>query len=401
MSNELPSARYIRWFSAISNSDVALVGGKNASLGEMYQHLTPLGVRIPNGFAITAEAYRDVLQKGNVWEALQSVLEGLDIDDVSDLALRAARARAMVMEAPLPDDLLAEIKAAYAGLKAEYGAGLSVAVRSSATAEDLPTASFAGQHDSYLNLRTEEELLHHVRRCLASLFNDRAIRYRVDHGFDHFKVYLSVCVMKMVRSDRAASGVVFSLDTESGFRDAVFVTAAYGLGENVVQGAVDPDEFYVFKPTLLKGHRTVLRRTLGAKKIRMVYGEDEEPTLNLPTAPEEQAAFCISDEEVLAIADATVRIEQHYSQRAGHPVPMDIEWAKDGQDGHIYIVQARPETVTSRKNLHVLDEYHVEAGRACLVSCHAVGSGAASGQARIIHDVAHLHEFRPGEILVA
>ncbi|MEY2699818.1 MAG: hypothetical protein RIQ52_573, partial [Pseudomonadota bacterium] len=401
MSNELPSARYIRWFSAISNSDVALVGGKNASLGEMYQHLTPLGVRIPNGFAITAEAYRDVLQKGNVWEALQSVLEGLDIADVSDLALRAARARAMVMEAPLPDDLLAEIKAAYAGLKAEYGAGLSVAVRSSATAEDLPTASFAGQHDSYLNLRTEEELLHHVRRCLASLFNDRAIRYRVDHGFDHFKVYLSVCVMKMVRSDQAASGVVFSLDTESGFRDAVFVTAAYGLGENVVQGAVDPDEFYVFKPTLLKGHRTVLRRTLGAKKIRMVYGEDEEPTLNLPTAPEEQAVFCISDEEVLAIADATVRIEQHYSQRAGHPVPMDIEWAKDGQDGHIYIVQARPETVTSRKNLHVLDEYHVEAGSACLVSGHAVGSGAASGHARIIHDVAHLHEFRPGEVLVA
>lgn len=400
--HDVASARFIRWFSSIHHHDVALVGGKNASLGEMYQHLNPLGVRIPNGFAITAEAYLEVLRQSGLWEALPVLMQGLNVDDVADLAARAAKARQMVVSAPLPEDLQTEIAEAFALLKQEYGEDLSVAVRSSATAEDLPTASFAGQHDSYLNIRNESELLLHVQRCFASLFNDRAIRYRVDHGFDHFRVFLSVGVMKMVRSDRAASGVVFSLDTESGFRDAIFVTGAYGLGENVVQGAVDPDEFYVFKPTLKQGYRSVLRRNLGAKKIRMVYGDGDTSTRNEPTLADEQSRFCISDEEVLSIAEATVNIEDHYSHRAGHAVPMDIEWAKDALDGQIYIVQARPETVSSRKNLQVLDEYHVEQqGMTCRVSGHAVGSKAASGQARVILDISQLHSFRPGEILVA
>ncbi|MCU0735478.1 MAG: phosphoenolpyruvate synthase [Methylotetracoccus sp.] len=400
---EKSAPQFIRWFSQLGIEEVPWVGGKNASLGEMYRELTAQGVKIPNGFAVTAEAYRYVLGRANAWPKLHEALDGLDANDVNDLARRAEQAREIVYGAPLPDDLAAEIVDAYARLKSEYGPRLTVAVRSSATAEDLPTASFAGQHETFLNVSGEVKLLDTVRRCFASLFMDRAIRYRIDNGFDHFKVYLSVGVMKMVRSDLAASGVTFSLDTETGFRDVVFITGAYGLGENVVQGAVDPDEFYVFKPTFRQGCRAVLRRSLGAKKIRMIYAEGagRETTRNEPTPKADRERYCIGDDEVFQIADATMRIEAHYSAKAGHPMPMDVEWAKDGIDGQIYIVQARPETVASQKSANVLEDYALEGKGRVLTTGHAVGGKAASGQARIITDVAQLQQFQPGEVLVA
>jgi pyruvate,water dikinase len=398
-----PNTPYIRWFSELGNADVALVGGKNASLGEMYRELSQKGVRVPNGFAVTAAAYRYVLAQAGALPPLRAALDGLDVHDIDDLARRARLARDIVYGAALPPDLVADITTAYARLQAEYGEQSTVAVRSSATAEDLPTASFAGQHETYLNIGGVARLLDAVRRCFASLFKDRAISYRVEHGFDHFKVFLSVGVMKMVRSDLAASGVIFSLDTESGFRDVVFITGAYGLGENVVQGTVDPDEFHVFKPTLRLGHRTVLRRALGGKQIRMVYAASagRDTTRNVPTPAQDQRRFCLSDDEVLALADAAIVIEDHYSARAGRPVPMDVEWAKDGIDGELYVVQARPETVAAQKSLATYDAYRLDRKGTARASGRAVGSEVASGVARVITDVAHLNQFRPGEILVA
>ena len=397
------TTHFIRWFSDIGIAEVALVGGKNASLGEMVRELGAQGVRVPNGFAVTAEAYRYLLDQSHAWQGLHDALDGLDVKDVDDLARRAQRAREIINGAALPDDLAQEIVAAYARLRAEYGEQVTLAVRSSATAEDLPTASFAGQHETFLNISGEARLLDSIRQCFASLFMDRAIAYRVDHGIDHFKVYQSVGVMKMVRSDCAASGVIFTLDTESGFRDVVFITGAYGLGENVVQGTVDPDEFYVFKPTLQQGHRVVLRRKLGGKQIRMVYAKaaGRERTRNMPTPPESQARYCISDDEVLELADAAIKIEDHYSRKAGHATPMDIEWAKDGVDGKLYIVQARPETVASRKPLGMIEEYRLDAKGSLCVSGRAVGGKIASGRARVINDVSELNQFQPGEVLVA
>jgi pyruvate,water dikinase len=391
--------RYIRWFDELGIDDVPLVGGKNASLGEMQRELSAHGVRVPNGFAITAEAYRTMLDQADAWPRLHAALDGLDVNDVDDLARRARQAREIVYGAPLPPDLERQIRAAYARLLDQYGPQLSVAVRSSATAEDLPTASFAGQHETFLNVAGEVGLLDAVCRCFASLFKDRAIRYRVDNGFDHFKVFLSVGVMKMVRSDLASAGVIFSLDTETGFRDVVFITGAYGLGENVVQGTVDPDEFLVFKPTLRSGHRTLLRRSLGTKDVRMVYAAGT--TRNEPTPPDERRRFCLSDDDVLALAEAAIRIEDHYSAKAGKPMPMDVEWAKDGQDGLLYIVQARPETVASQKSLTLFDDYALAHPGTALVSGRAVGGKVASGVARVITDVAQLNEFQPGEVLVA
>ncbi|WP_157268986.1 phosphoenolpyruvate synthase [Azohydromonas aeria] len=395
--------KYIRWFAELGADDVPLVGGKNASLGEMFSALAPQGVNVPDGFAVTAEAYRHVLDQADAWPRLHEALSALDPFDVEDLACRARRAREIVMAAPLPPDLAAEIVEAYARLRREYGEQLEVAVRSSATAEDLPGASFAGQHETYLNVNGEGPLLEAVRRCFASLFKDRAIRYRMDQGFDHFKVFQSVGVMKMVRADRAASGVIFTLDTESGFRDVVFITGAYGLGENVVQGTVDPDEFHVFKPTLRQGHRTVLRRKLGGKEVRMVYswGAGRETTRNVPTPREEQARYCICDDEVLALADAALAVEDHYSRRAGQPVPMDIEWAKDGLDGRLYIVQARPETVASRRPVGQFDEVRLGAQGSVLATGRAVGSRIATGPVRVVRDVSELGAFQPGEVLVA
>jgi pyruvate,water dikinase len=396
-------ASYVRWFSEMGIADVAEVGGKNASLGEMYRELTGKGVRVPNGFAITAGAYRYVLDQAGAWAPLREALAGLDPDDVDDLARRAEQAREIVYAAPLPDDLAGEILAAYAALRKEYGDALTVAVRSSATAEDLPTASFAGQHETFLNVSGEAKLLDSVRRCFASLFKDRAIRYRIDNGFDHMKVFLSVGVMKMVRSDLASSGVIFTLDTETGFRDVVFITGAYGLGENVVQGTVDPDEFYVFKPTFRAGHRAVLRRSLGSKKIRMVYASaaGRETTRNVPTPKEDRRRFCVSDDEVLQLAQAAIAIEEHYGAKAGHPMPMDIEWARDGTDGRLYIVQARPETVASRKAATLLEEYRLQQKGEVRARGRAVGGKVAVGRARVITDVGQLNQFRPGEVLVA
>ena len=395
MSN---GSKFIRFFNQIGIADVPLVGGKNASLGEMYRELTPQGVKVPNGFATTADAYRYVLDAAGAWEALHAALDGLDPDDVTDLAQRGAQARSIVYAAPLPDDLRQQMLEAYRKLGDEYGDDVSLAIRSSATAEDLPTASFAGQQDTYLNIKGEAEYLDACKRCFASLFTDRAIHYRIDQGFDHFKVALSIGVMKMVRSDLASSGVMFSLDTETGFSDVVFITAAYGLGENVVQGAVDPDELYVHKPTFEKGHRAVLRRTLGSKKLKMIYGRGgtRHTVRNVTTSPEERTRVCISDEEAMTLADNAIKVEKHYGK------PMDMEWAKDGIDGELYMVQARPETVASQRKGSILEEYHLAAHQFEPVTTgHAVGTKIAVRNARVICDLDHLKYFRPGEVLIS
>ncbi|WP_371765435.1 phosphoenolpyruvate synthase [Massilia sp.] len=393
---------YIRWFSELGIADVPSVGGKNASLGEMYRQLQGHGLRVPNGFAVTADANRATLDRAGAWDGLHAALDGIDPADVADLARRAAQAREIVYGAPLPPDLEDGILRAWRRLRGEYGDGLTVAVRSSATAEDLPGASFAGQHETFLHVG-EEALLDSVRRCFASLFTDRAIVYRIDNGFDHFKVYLSVGVMKMVRADLASAGVIFTLDTETGFRDVVFVTGAYGLGENVVQGAVDPDEFYVFKPALRAGRRVVLRRSLGGKALRMVYAPagSAGTTRNVATESDERARFCLDDAAVLELAEAALHIEAHYSAQAGHPVPMDIEWARDGIDGKLYMVQARPETVASRQTVNRIDEYRLDGKAQVLATGRAVGGKVAAGRARVIAHADELGQFQPGDILVA
>lgn len=396
------SKSYIRFFDSIGSEDVPLVGGKNASLGEMYRKLSSQGVKIPNGFAITVQAYRYVLERAQALGPLHDALDNLRADDIAELARAGRRAREIVYGAALPGDLKGEILAAYSELRKQYGDHLSLAVRSSATAEDLPTASFAGQQETYLNVSGEDSLLDACKRCFASLFTDRAIHYRIDQGFDHFKVGLSIGVMKMVRSDVAASGILFTLDTETGFRDVVLITGAYGLGENVVQGAVDPDEFMVFKPTFERGARTVLRRTLGAKQVKMVYreGGTREATRNVPTSQAEQERFCISDDEVLTLADYALKIERHYSRKAGHAQPMDIEWAKDGTDGALYIVQARPETVASNKQSNFLEEFALQGGGKVLTTGRAIGTRIAGGAVRVIPSAAHITDFKPGEVLV-
>ncbi len=388
---------YVRTFEEVGVGDVPLVGGKNASLGEMYRELAEQGVKVPNGFAITADAYRAMLDAAGAWGPLRDALDGLDPADVADLARRAKAARETVYGAGLPKDVAAEILAAYRTLQEQYGRDLSVAVRSSATAEDLPQASFAGQHETYLNVRGDHSLLDACRHCFASLFTDRAVHYRIDQGFDHFKVALSVGVMKMVRSDLASAGVMFSLDTESGFRDVVFVTGSYGLGENVVQGAVDPDEFYVHKPTYEAGRRAVLRRTLGDKAVKMVFaeGQSRQTTRNVPTPRADRARYCLRDEDVLVLAGHAVAIERHYGR------PMDIEWAKDGLDGELYVVQSRPETVASRRRVSIVETYRLEPGGEILAEGRSVGERVAAGRARLVESVAALERFQPGEVLVS
>jgi pyruvate, water dikinase len=389
--------KYIRFFEELGLGDVALVGGKNASLGELYSRLSVQGIRVPDGFAVTADAYRHMLDERGAWEALHRALDELDPSDVADLARRAKRARDAVYGAGLPVDVAREILEGYRRLQAEYGEEVSLAVRSSATAEDLPTASFAGQHETYLNVRGDESLLDACRHCFASLFLDRAIHYRIDKGFDHFKVALSVGVMKMVRSDIASSGVMFSLDTESGFSDVVFITGSYGLGENVVQGAVDPDEFYVHKPTFEKGHRAVLRRMLGDKAVKMVLveGETKRTTRNIPTPKADRWRYCLTDDDVLELAGYALEIERHYGK------PMDMEWAKDGTDGLLYLVQARPETVVSQREVSTLETYAMEGSGEILAEGRSVGEKIAAGTAHLIINVTHLAEFEPGEVLVA
>jgi pyruvate,water dikinase len=396
-------ARFIRWFADIGLADVPTVGGKNASLGEMVRQLAPLGVRVPNGFAVTAAAYRHTLERAGAAAALRDALAGLDVADIDDLARRARRARDIVAGAALPDELADEIRAACAQLRAEYGEAVTLAVRSSATAEDAPEASFAGQHETFLNVAGDARVLDAVRLCFASLFRDRAIAYREQRGIDHLSVLQSVGVMKMVRADRASSGVMFTLDTETGFRDVVFITGAWGLGENVVQGTVDPDEFHVFKPTLAAGRAALIRRSLGAKAVRMVYAAraGRDTTCNQPVSAEDRTRYCLADDEVLELARAGVAIERHYGERAGHPVPMDIEWAKDGLDGRLYIVQARPETVASRRPVGEMEDYRLDGSGPIIVRGRAVGQRIASGRARVVNDVAELSRFQPGEVLVA
>lgn len=396
-------SKYIRSFLEIGLHDVGLVGGKTASLGELYSVLASQGVAVPNGFAITADAYRDALSQGDVADKLHRLLDGFDKRNIRQLASKAAKAREIIygaMDTPLLRDQIVE---AYRQLEREAGTGVAVAVRSSATAEDLPTASFAGQHDSFLNVRGAKDLFEACRRCFASIFTDRAISYRLDKGFDHFKVALSVAVMRMVRSDIGASGVIFTLDTESGFRDVVFITGCYGLGETIVQGKVDPDEFYVHKPTLKQGFRCVLRRRLGGKQIRMIYGKGggSHSTLVRTVPSAERQRFCISDAEVLSLADIAVRIEEHYSKHAGVAMPMDIEWAKDGSDGKLYIIQARPETVASQRSPDVYETYDLRGSGTVIVSGRAVGEKIASGHTRRIATARDLSAFKPGEILVA
>lgn len=400
--------RYIKWFNELGIEDVAEVGGKNASLGEMYQNLRHEGILIPNGFAITAQAYDHILEVNGAWERLHHYLDDLDPENLHELQRCAQACRQIVYESVLPDDLKSEIRDSYALLKEEYGDEISVAVRSSATAEDSPEASFAGQNESYLNISNEADLFDVYKKCLASNFSDRSLHYKHDNGFDFFKVHISVVVMKMVRSDKASSGVMFSIDMETGFKDVVFINAAYGLGENIVQGTIDPDSFYVHKPTFEKGYRAVLKRRLGKKELTMVFAEAApadntvtEFTKNIPTLPAEAERFCISDEDVMVLADYAIKIEKHYSRQSGSHKPMDIEWAKDGDDGKIYIVQARPETVESQKQENTAEFYHLSSHSKVLVQGQAVGTKVGSGKAHIITDIKDLKEFKAGEVLVA
>ena len=397
------NAPYIRWFKDIRLEDITVVGGKNASIGELYGACRSQNVRVPNGFALTATCYREALTEAGAVPKLRALLDGLDQTDIACLAERAATARDLVYAATGGAELRQQIIAAYRQLEAESGTACAVAVRSSATAEDLPNASFAGQHESYLNIRGDEALVDACRRCFASLFTDRAIVYRNNNRFDHFKVALSVGVMKMIRSDLGSSGVIFTLDTESGFRDAVFITGVYGLGETIVQGQADPDEFYVHKPTFKKGFRAVLRRSLGRKQLRMVYADagTGETTHSFPVSDADAGRFCIDDAEVLKLSGYAIDIEDHYSAHAGHPMPMDIEWAKDGEDGQLYIVQARPETVVSQRSNDFFTTYHLTGTGPLLASGRAVGEKISSGIVRVVADMHDLAAFQPGEVLVA
>ncbi|HLC44353.1 MAG TPA: phosphoenolpyruvate synthase [Patescibacteria group bacterium] len=398
--------RFILEFSEIGIRDVPLVGGKNASLGEMYRKLKTRGVPVPNGFAVTAAAYRYFLRENRIDKKIREALVGLDTRSVSNLASRASKIRQIILDAELPDDLAREIFEAYERLrKSERVQNLDVAVRSSATAEDLPGASFAGQQETYLNIKGRAELLKAVKKCFSSLFTDRAISYRADQGFDQTGIYLSVGVQRMVRSDAGSSGVMFSLDTDSGFRNVVLINAAYGLGENVVKGVVNPDEFLVFKPLIATAKSPIISRNLGSKKLKMIYTSSRTvPTKNVSVPQKERMAYALSDVQVIQLARWAVIIEQHYNK------PMDMEWALDGKTGRLFIVQARPETIQSKKDPFTYDEYAVErpklssirSGEAgtVLIRGVAVGSKIGSGIARVILDAKQIGQFRPGEVLV-
>ncbi|MDX1965710.1 MAG: phosphoenolpyruvate synthase [Planctomycetaceae bacterium] len=395
-------ARFIRWFEDITIADVPLVGGKNASLGEMYRELASEGVRVPNGFAVTAEAYRHFLSATGTDENIAELLRGLDPADVKSLQACGQQVRHRILSTELPDDLAAEILQAYESLCGGPGLLRDVAVRSSATAEDLPDASFAGQQETYLNVQGQQPLLETCRRCFASLFTDRAISYRHHQGFDDLQIALSIGVQLMVRSDLASSGVMFSLDTETGFRDAVLINAAYGLGENVVQGAVNPDEYLVFKTTLAQGFRPILQKRLGNKELKMIYDVGgSRMTRNIPTRPEERSRFCLTDDEILQLARWSCVIEDHYSRRRGQSTPMDMEWAKDGRTGELWIVQARPETVQSRKSAALQETYRLMDRGQVLVHGRSVGEKIGQGTVRIIADVHQLSDFQTGDVLVA
>jgi pyruvate,water dikinase len=391
-------------FEDVGIDAIADVGGKNASLGEMIRQLSSRGVQVPGGFATTAEAYRLFLSCNGLQPQLQDLLGNLDANDLEALQRAGEAARSLLLASPLPQELADAILAAYRSLATEAGPA-AVAVRSSATAEDLPDASFAGQQETYLHIEGEPALLDACRRCYSSLFTDRAISYRQLNGFNHMDVALSIGVQRMVRSDLACSGVMFSIDTETGFRDAVLLTAAYGLGENVVQGAVNPDELLIFKPTLERGFAPILSRRLGSKAIRMVYSAGDEPggraVRNEPVPEEERLRYALKDDEALTLARWACVIERHYSERRGSPTPMDIEWAKDGLSGELFILQARPETVQSRKQQAVLRTWHLEPHQAEeIISGRAIGASVSSGQARVIGDPSEINRFAAGDLLV-
>ena len=395
------NSAYILWFDQVGIEDVPFVGGKNASLGEMYVNLTSKGVRVPNGFAITAHAYHYLLDKAGIRDNIKKILSDLDTSNMQNLSERGKKVRDLIKRAEFPEDLKNSIVEAYGHLSIQYGDNCDVAVRSSATAEDLPDASFAGQQESYLNVTGPDELIMACKKCFASLFTDRAISYRVDKDFDHFSIGLSIAVQKMVRSDKATSGVMFSLDTESGFEDVVFVTGSYGLGENIVQGAVNPDEFYVFKPTLATGHRSIISKKIGSKAIKMIYDQGGSRSVkNVDVDIVHRKRFCLSDDEVLTLAKWAVIIEEHYSAQAGYHKPMDMEWAKDGISGELFIVQARPETVQSQKDNNVLKSYKLTQKGNVLVEGRSVGQKIGAGPVRVIRDVHNIQEFKKGDVLV-
>jgi len=376
-------------------NDVEIVGGKNASLGEMISNLSNMGVTVPGGFATTAAAYRDFLQTNSLDDRINGLLDGLDVDDIEALTSAGAQIRNWILEAPLPQRLMDDIVTAWNEMSG--GNEITVAVRSSATAEDLPDASFAGQQETFLNIRGLDNVIEAMHQVFASLFNDRAIAYRVHQGFDHSLVALSAGIQTMVRSDIGSAGVIFTLDTESGFRDAVFVTASYGLGETVVQGAVNPDEFYVYKPALAAGKRAILRKNLGSKAIKMVYSDDLEPGKTVDTVDVEESdrsVFSLSDEDVLELSRMAVTIENHYQR------PMDIEWGKDGNDGKLYILQARPETVQSRSG-RTIQRYTLKAHSSVITTGRSIGQKIGAGKARVIKNAAEMGRVQAGDVLVS
>jgi len=391
----------VRWFEDIGIEDVPVVGGKNASLGEMYRELAAQGVNVPNGFAITAQAYREFVREAGLEAVISEALKDLDARDLDNLRRRGSRIRQAMLAATLPDALARAILAAYARLGAGAPEPADVAVRSSATAEDLPDASFAGQQETYLNVQGPLALLDTCKRCFASLFTDRAIAYRVEKGFDHQKIALSIGVQRMVRSDLASAGVMFSIDTETGFEQAVLINASYGLGENVVQGSVNPDEFYVFKPTLKEGYRPILSKRLGSKEFKLIYDVGGSKMVkNVPVPPDDRARFAITDDEILTLARWACVIEDHYRAKRGVASPMDMEWAKDGRTGELFIVQARPETVQSQRDLDVIETYRLTQRGRVLVSGRSVGGRIGQGTVRVIKQVQQMQDFREGDVLV-
>jgi len=386
--------KFVKWLEDIGAGDVALVGGKNASLGEMIRNLSKKGINVPLGFAITAEAYKHTVERAGISQEIKRVLADLDTHDMKGLSKRGEKVRNLIRTAPCPAELEAEIRAAYREMESKYGRHVDVAVRSSATAEDLPTASFAGQQMTYLNVQGEDELVAKVMECFASLFTNRAISYRVDKGFDHFSVYLSVGIQKMVRSDLACSGVLFSIDTESGFKDVVYITATYGLGETLVQGIVSPDQFYVFKPTLKKGFNPIVEKKLGTKEEKLVYKQDGTGTESKKVKVEEQRRFVLSDDEVLTLARWACIIEEHYGR------PMDVEWAKDGTSGELFVVQARPETVHAHRDSALLRTYKLEEKGKLLLTGEAVGTKIGQGEVNVIEGSREIYRFKTGQVLV-
>ncbi|MFA7286266.1 MAG: phosphoenolpyruvate synthase, partial [Patescibacteria group bacterium] len=385
-------------FRELRITDVPKVGGKNAALGELFSALVPKGISVPDGFAVTADAYRLFLKANHLDEIIANELKGLNTAKLSDLQRCGRRIRKMIRKARVPAELAAAVRASYATFEGEFGKHVDVAVRSSATAEDLPGASFAGQQETYLNIRGADNVLDAMRRCFASLFTDRAISYRVDKGFDKTAIALSVGIQVMVRSDMASSGVAFTVHTETGFENVVVITAAYGLGEMVVQGQVNPDEFIVFKPTLAAGKKAIIERKLGSKEVKLIYAKYGTKQVAVPAA--ERVQYALSDKEVHTLAKWCVQIEAYFSKRNGHYQPMDIEWAKDGKTGKLYIVQARPETIHATADARVRTEYVLKKAGRVIVTGIAVGSKIGAGKARVITSARGMSTFKPGEVLV-